>query len=94
MARHAPLVLGLAAGLLCLFHAPAAPAARAQAGALSQPAGTDACVSDDGSGGACADGNALAGAQGVAVSSDGKNVYVVSSETGTGAVAVFTRQKK
>jgi len=91
MARHAPLVLGLAAGLLCLFHA---PAARAQAGALSQPAGTDACVSDDGSGGACADGNALAGAQGVAVSSDGKNVYVVSSETGAGAVAVFTRQKK
>jgi DNA-binding beta-propeller fold protein YncE len=93
MTRHATLVLGLAAGLLCLFHA---PAARAQAGALSQPAGTDACVSDDGSGGACADGNALAGAQGVAVSSDGKNVYVASTSSGggPGAVVVFARQKK
>jgi DNA-binding beta-propeller fold protein YncE len=49
-------------------------------------------VSDDGSGGACADGNALAGAQGVAVRSDGKNVYVAS--VWSSAVAVFARDKK
>ena len=40
----------------------------------------DGCVSDDGSGGLCADtpGTPLTGASGVAVSPDGKSVYVVS----------------
>jgi len=44
------------------------------------------CVSETGSGDACADGNALGQAQAVAVSPDGKSVYV-SGE----AVAVFNR---
>jgi DNA-binding beta-propeller fold protein YncE len=49
------------------------------------------CVSDDGSGGACADlpANALSGTQFVAVSPDGKSVY--ASAFNTSAVAVFDR---
>jgi DNA-binding beta-propeller fold protein YncE len=54
-------------------------------GALTQ----SGCVSDDGSGGACVDGRGLGGAADIAVSADGKSVYVAS--TGTGAVAVFDR---
>jgi DNA-binding beta-propeller fold protein YncE len=46
-------------------------------GAISQPAGTAGCVSETGAG-TCADGRALDGAGGVAVSPDGKNVYVAS----------------
>ena len=66
-----------------------------QTGALTQLAGTDACVSDDGGdihGGVCADGVALDGAYGVAVSPDGKNVYVPSSISN--AVAVFARDRR
>jgi DNA-binding beta-propeller fold protein YncE len=58
-------------------------------GALTQLPATDACVSEDGSGGDCADGVALFIPFGVAVSDDGRNVYVVSA--GTSAVAVFAR---
>jgi sugar lactone lactonase YvrE len=61
----------------------------ARTGALTQRAGKSGCVSDDGSG-RCADGHALAGANGVAVSSDGKSVYVTS----TNAVARFNRSKR
>jgi DNA-binding beta-propeller fold protein YncE len=47
----------------------------------------DGCVSDDGSGGFCADipgtGSPLAGANGVAVSADGASVYVTSFGPGT-----------
>jgi 6-phosphogluconolactonase (cycloisomerase 2 family) len=57
-------------------------------GALTQLPGTAGCVSEDGSAGECADGNAVGGASGVAVSADGKNVYVVGSSD---AVAVFAR---
>jgi hypothetical protein len=88
-ARHTPLLLGLAAGLLCLS---LAPAARAQKGSLSQLAGTAGCVSETGSGGACADGKSLVTAREVAVSKDGKHVYAASSASR--AVAVFVRQKK
>ena len=47
-------------------------------GALSQPAGTAGCVSEDGTG-PCADGHGFDGPYGVAVSPDGKSVYVTSS---------------
>lgn len=58
-------------------------------GALTQKAGIAGCVSESGTSGACQDGKALVGAQDVAVSSDGKRIYVASG--GSGAVAVFNR---
>ena len=47
-------------------------------GAITQPAGTAGCISEDGTG-PCADGHALKGPLGVAVSADGKSVYVASN---------------
>jgi DNA-binding beta-propeller fold protein YncE len=58
-------------------------------GQLTQLAGTSGCVSQTGTGGACADGIALRGANSVAVSPDGKNVYVASVLSN--AVAAFHR---
>ena len=58
------------------------------AGAISQPAGSAGCVSEDGSG-PCADGHGLDGASGVAVSPDGKSVYVASYDSN--AVTRFNR---
>jgi DNA-binding beta-propeller fold protein YncE len=58
-------------------------------GAIAQPAGTAGCVSEDGTGGTCADGHALFGTYSVAVSSDGKSVYVASG--GSDAVARLNR---
>ncbi len=52
-------------------------------GAISQPAGSAGCVSETGSGGTCADGHALDDAYSVAVSPDGKSVYVASSAPAT-----------
>jgi DNA-binding beta-propeller fold protein YncE len=46
-------------------------------GAITQPVGTAGCISQTGAG-TCVDGRGLSGAQGVAVSPDGKNVYVAS----------------
>jgi DNA-binding beta-propeller fold protein YncE len=63
----------------------------AQTGALTQLSGTDACISEDGTGGDCADGVGLAGSLGVAVSNDGRNVYVAAQESS--AVAVFERDR-
>jgi 6-phosphogluconolactonase (cycloisomerase 2 family) len=60
-------------------------------GALSQPAGTAACVSETGSGGDCVDGQGLSGAISVTVSPDGKNVYVTAN--GSPGIAAFTRDK-
>jgi DNA-binding beta-propeller fold protein YncE len=60
-------------------------------GALTQLAGTDGCVSETGTGGECNDGKALRGAGAVAVSNDGKSVYVASLSSS--AVAVFSRQR-
>jgi DNA-binding beta-propeller fold protein YncE len=61
-------------------------------GAVAQlvgPAGKAGCVSHAGSGGACADGKALAAPESVAVSADGANVYVASRDSS--AIAVFKR---
>lgn len=61
-------------------------------GALTQLAGTAGCVSEDGTGGQCADGKALLAPFSVAVSQNGKNVYVASRDSG--AIAVFARDAK
>ena len=58
-------------------------------GALTQKAGTAACVSETGGGGACVGGVALKVPQTVAVSPDGANAYVASQTSS--AVAVFDR---
>ena len=57
-------------------------------GALTQPAGTAGCVSETGAG-PCADGRGLDDPLGVAVSADGKSVYVASFNSD--AVARFNR---
>jgi sugar lactone lactonase YvrE len=67
----------------------AAFAADRSTGALTQLPGLAACVSEDGSGGHCRDGVALAGARSVAVSPDGKHLYVASFQPG--AFAAFAR---
>ena len=59
-------------------------AGRAETGGLIQPA---PCVREDGTGGDCANGKALDGAVYVAVSPDGKHVYVASNVSN--AVALF-----
>lgn len=56
-------------------------------GTLIQEPGTAGCVSQTGAG-SCADGRALVGAESVAVSPDGRSVYVGAR----GAVAVFDRE--
>jgi 6-phosphogluconolactonase (cycloisomerase 2 family) len=58
-------------------------------GVLSQAAGAAGCITERGSVGTCADGRTLDDPTGVAVSPNGKNVYV-TSDTDDG-VAVFTR---
>ncbi|MGH2670513.1 MAG: hypothetical protein ACRDH5_15600, partial [bacterium] len=62
-----------------------------ETGALTQLPGTAACVSETGTGGACADGVTLDGAIGVAVSRDGGSVYVVTNISD--AVAAFSRNE-
>ena len=57
-------------------------------GAITQPAGSAGCVSQTGAG-PCADGHALNNPVWVAVSADGKSVYVAS--VGSDAVAHFNR---
>ena len=57
-------------------------------GDLTQKAGTDACISEDGTGGACADGQALDGVFAVTAASDGRSVYSISLDDG---LAVFDR---
>jgi DNA-binding beta-propeller fold protein YncE len=62
-------------------------------GAITQPAGTAGCVSETGAG-PCANGHSLYGAEGVAVSPDGKSVYVavnVDPSRGLGAVVRLNR---
>jgi hypothetical protein len=61
-------------------------------GALTQLPGKAGCVSHSGTGGACAKGVGLFGAESVAVSSDGRSVYVAASfEQG---VAIFRRDPR
>jgi 6-phosphogluconolactonase (cycloisomerase 2 family) len=64
-------------------------ARNATTGQLTQLAGTAGCVSDNGSGGACVDGNLLLSSVDVQVSPDGANVYVVAF--GNSALATFSR---
>jgi DNA-binding beta-propeller fold protein YncE len=60
-------------------------------GAISEPAGAAGCISESGAG-PCADGHGLDGPSGVAMSLDGKSVYVASTSSATnGAVARFNR---
>lgn len=59
-------------------------AGRAETGGLIQPA---PCVSETGTGGDCANGKALDFPRSVAVSRDGKHVYVASNASD--AVALF-----
>ena len=66
-----------------------AATALAVTGELTQLSGTAGCVSETGTGGACADGKALDFAAGLAISPDGKSVYVASLNSD--AVAVFQR---
>lgn len=65
--------------------------ARGTGGRLRQLAGKGGCVSETGSGGDCADGVALEGAEAVAVSPNGRNVYVAA--TASDALAVFARDR-
>jgi DNA-binding beta-propeller fold protein YncE len=60
-----------------------------ETGELTQKAGTDACVSEDGTGGLCADGVALDGVQSLAISPDGRHLYAGSSIDDS--IAVFDR---
>jgi 6-phosphogluconolactonase (cycloisomerase 2 family) len=63
-------------------------------GALTQLAGLAGCVSNDGTGGLCAQGVGLVGARGVKVSPDNQSVYVASQGDGinsNGALLVFSR---
>ena len=61
----------------------------ATTGELTQLSDIDGCVSEDGTGGACADGKGIVGNRYVALSADGKHVYVASA--GSNAVAQFSR---
>jgi DNA-binding beta-propeller fold protein YncE len=58
-------------------------------GALTQLAGPEGCISEGGSGGQCASGRALLKPRSVAVSPNGKHVYVASGDGS--AVAVLQR---
>jgi len=58
-------------------------------GALTQLQGTNACVTETGSGGLCSDGKALLGARDLTLSANGKSLYVASP--GSDAIAVFDR---
>jgi DNA-binding beta-propeller fold protein YncE len=60
-------------------------------GALNEPPGSAGCISEDGSD-PCADGRALSGAYGAAVSADGKSVYVASLDSA--AVARLERSER
>lgn len=63
--------------------------ASAAQGKLTQLSGTDGCVSETGTSGACADGKALDDPRSVVVSPDGKHAYAVARSSD--AVAVFSR---
>jgi DNA-binding beta-propeller fold protein YncE len=76
----------LSAAVLALLIA--AATALAVTGELTQLPGTAGCISENGSGGTCADGKALSPPVAVVVSPDGKNAYL---GTFSSWVAVFTR---
>ncbi len=80
---------GLLAGAVLVLALVFAAAALAAAGDLTQKPGTAGCISEDGTGGACADGVALQNPYSVAVSPDGKSAYAALEVSS--AVAVFDR---
>ncbi len=63
-----------------------------ETGALTQLAGPQGCISEDGTGGLCIDGHALLGARHVLLSKDGRRVYVASERSR--AVAVLSRDRE
>jgi 6-phosphogluconolactonase (cycloisomerase 2 family) len=67
------------------------PSDEATSGALTQLPGREGCVSETGSGGACARVRALRTPVEVVVSPDGKHAYVASQSAVAGGVAVFDR---
>jgi fibronectin-binding autotransporter adhesin len=78
--------MALVGAVVLMLTAPGnAPAA---SGALTQLAAPDGCVAELGDGIQCRDGNGLDGASGVALSNDGKHVYVASAFSD--AVTVFS----
>lgn len=82
-------LLGISFGALILTFGLAAAGSAAGHGFLTQVPGLGGCVSEDGSGGDCADGKALISARSVAVSPNGKHVYVASRSSKS--VAIFRR---
>src|SRR5262245_16656496 len=80
----------LAATLFAVLLALAATA-RGEAGALTQRAGDDGCISQDGSG-PCRDADHLKGAFAVTTSDDGRNAYVAL--VGGAGIAVLERDKR
>lgn len=67
-------------------------ARNARTGELTPLAGLAACASATGSGGACATARGMGGARGIAMSRDGRNVYVASEFNNT--IAIFARDRK
>ena len=86
LARRQVAALSLA-GLVLLL---ATAGALAVTGDLTQPAGTAGCISETGAG-PCADGHGLDGPFGVAVSPDGKSVYVASTAATPWRASTATR---
>jgi DNA-binding beta-propeller fold protein YncE len=82
MKRPSALLFGVAVGLVVVAVAGAA-------GELTQKPGRDGCLSQTGTGGACDQGHELLGPEALAVSPDGKHVYVASADGN--AVAIVTR---
>jgi DNA-binding beta-propeller fold protein YncE len=74
----------LASAVLAFF-----PSSCWAVGELSQKAGADGCISDDGSGGDCRDVTALQRPDGIAVSADGRNAYVASEKSNS--LGIFDR---
>jgi DNA-binding beta-propeller fold protein YncE len=80
------LVLGATLGLTAAL---AGVALAASPDAISQLVGKAGCISQTGSKGECTKGRGLSEANGVAVSPDGRNVYVAAP--GSNSVAIFDR---
>jgi DNA-binding beta-propeller fold protein YncE len=91
-----PRALGLAALLLGVGYASAAQG-RVQTGALTQPAGAAGCLLT-GAGQGCGPARGIAGARSLAISKDGRNVYVAGSEPpgslGPGSLGAFARDQR
>jgi hypothetical protein len=81
--------LGLNGGIIEQFSGQLTILDRAADGALTQAAGPAGCVSENGSGGTCADGTAVDGVTDAAVSPDGRNTYVAGYAAA--AVLIFDR---